>query len=158
MSHLSKKELTLFAVLGAVTTIIGLILFVVFRGDYMQQEFWSIYKVAASGTGLMMLIFGMLWMLLGLLNLKTRIFDSNAKMDADKLVIIVIAVGIAVALTLVLTIPRLPHTPTNKLPADPKRRATIGKVGRGFRGAVSGIVIACGVVMLSGPWMRFIKK
>jgi UDP-N-acetylmuramyl pentapeptide phosphotransferase/UDP-N-acetylglucosamine-1-phosphate transferase len=158
MADFSPKHMKLGATIGGIVAVVGLVLYVVFRGDYIQQEFWSIYKVATSGAGLMMLIFGALWMVLSLVLLSTRIFDDNARIDADKLVITIVAVGIAVVIALVCTLPRLPSTPTNKLPSNKKQRDRIVRTERGFRTAVSFVVIACGLVVISGPCMRFMKK
>ncbi len=158
MTQLSQKELKGITTLGAVIAVVGLVLFVVFRGAYQPQEFWSIYKVAASGTGLMMLIFGLFWTGLGLIHLKTRVFDEGRKMDADRLVILIAAVGAAVVVALLVTLPKLPSTPTNKLPADQKQRVTLVTRERGFKAVVTGIIVACGFAVLSGPCRRFMRR
>jgi heme/copper-type cytochrome/quinol oxidase subunit 4 len=156
-TSLSGKKLKYCIVASAAITIFGFILFIIFgRVEYKAAEFWSIYKVASGGTGLMLAIFGAIWLLLCLLHLLTNFFDTSARMDADKFVFSMIIIIVVVGGLLLLTLPKLPEMSLDKLPKDAERRAKIQRMESNFRVLVAGVVACCGIAAASIPCRRFL--
>lgn len=136
--------------------ILGFVLYVLFgRSEYNAAEFWSIYKVATGGTGLMMSIFGAIWLLLCLLHIFTNFFDTSTRMDADKFVFSMIIIIVVVGGLLLLALPRLPQTSLEKLPKA-EQRAQVQRMEKNFRVLVTGIVACCGIAAASIPCRRFL--
>jgi len=157
MKDLSDRQMNVFIVTGAITAILGLVLFLVFRGPYERTEFWSIYRVATSGAGLMMLIFGIAWLLLGLAHRHSNFFDLSAKLEADKFAISLIAIGIVVVVALVIVLPKLPRTEPGKIRGNAEQKAKVLRVERNFRMLVTIVVLASGAAVASVPFRRFLR-
>lgn len=153
---MSRQKLKCHIAASAAVTVFGFALHILFgRIEYAPAEFWSIYKVATGGTGIMITIFGVIWLLLCLLHLLTNFFDTSTRMDADKFVFSMIIILLIVGALLLLALPRLPLTSLEDLPKEAKRRAQVQRMEKNFRALVTGIVACCGIAAASIPYRRF---
>ena len=158
MAPLSDRRLKCYIAASAAIAVVGLVLYLVGRGKYDSLEFWSIYRVSTGGVGLMMVIFGLIWLFLCLLNFLTKFFDISTRMEADKFVISMVLILVAVGGLLMLALPKLPQKGLDQLPQNSEQRAKVVRKERNFRVLVTGVVLCCGIAAASIPCRRFLMK
>ena len=157
MTDKANRGIVKMAVASGITFIGGLVLYLLMRLSYDAQGFWYSYVVGLRGTGLMCMIFGLLWFTLTLMRLFTHFFDEERKLEADKLVGYMIAAGVVIIVALMLIVPRVPSTPSANLPGDAAKRREIVRVERNFKALVVAGVFLAGAAFVSVPFRRFMR-
>lgn len=158
MSKFSQTELKWCEIGGYIATGLSLAIVGIAHLCHNPDGHYAEYTRALRGGAWIGFGAAVVWTVLAILHHRTHLFSLDRPVDAGVLgATIMVTVVLVVALHF-LVIPRLPETPKDRLPADPKLREKIETQEGNFRLLVSVVILAAGGIVVAFPVRRFIKK
>lgn len=157
MNTFTDRQLTRTLMTGIGAFVAGLTMFLLAQIPHDPEGFWNPYITAMGGSGLMALLFGVIWVALALAHRYSNFFDLDRKLDADKFMLTIVIITVAVLLLLFIIMPRLPSTPLSQLPTNPQSRTMAITVRRNFKLLVAAAIVLAGIAVASVPTRRFLR-
>jgi len=154
---MKKPILNMAEKAGAACLIVGLLLLLGVWLFGVSEGFWVPYTEGCRLAGWLAFLTGALLLPLAAAKRRTAFFALHRPITADRFALIGGAVAAAVVLLIVLLTPRLPRTPQEDLPSDPKAQAAIRRMESNFRVYVAVSLAVAGGVVISIPACRFFR-
>ena len=157
MSKFSKESLKRYEICGIAGVIIGMIMVFTASFLYEPEAFSECYIAGLRSVGYLVIVWGVMWLVFALLHSRTRYFDVDARMDADKAILSLVATGIVTIAICCYCVGKIQTTQMNKLPMDPKaREAVLKREQRDKRYVVTGI-LTVGAILAMFPGVRLYR-
>ncbi len=157
MSKFSKESLKRYEICGIAGIIIGMIMVFTASCLYEPEAFSECYIAGLRVVGYLVIVWGVMWLVFALVHSRTRYFDVDARMDADKAILSLVVAGIVTVALCCYCLGKMPATPMNKLPMDPKARESILKREQNDKRYVVAGILTVGAILAMFPSVRLYR-
>lgn len=121
-------------------------------------DYSAVYAQGWHGAGWMLAGVGMALTGIAFVCERTRFFDTEAPISADRLMLTWAITIIVTGLVLYLVLPAMPATPARELPPDPDARQKILALESHFRQFVAAFIVVTAGCIAAIPTIRFFRK
>lgn len=143
---------------GIAGIILGMIMVFTAKCLYEPEAFSECYVAGLRVVGYLVIVWGVMWLAFALIHSRTRYFDVDAVMDADKAILALVVTGIVTIAICCYCVGKIQTTQMNKLPMDPKaREAVLKREQRDKRYVVTGI-LTVGAILAMFPGIRLYRS